>query len=58
MWNMGAPGGNKIKIWQNLQLVLVLHFDLPNPKWHLISVKCELPLEVCLLYQNIALYVK
>ena len=29
LWNMDAPVGNKVKIWQNN---LVPHFDQSNPK--------------------------
>ena len=56
---MHAPGGNKVKIWQNLQ---VLHF-YPHPfQGHAMSVKYEQPLDeltvqVLILYDhpNIAL---
>ena len=30
LWNMDAPGSNKVKIWQNLK-VHVLHFDPAPP---------------------------
>ena len=35
-------GGNKVKIWQNLQ---VLHFDSAPPQGLLMSVNCEQPLD-------------
>ena len=42
LWNKDAPDGNKVKIWQNLQ---VLHFDPTPPQGHVMSVKCELLLD-------------
>ena len=39
LWNMDAPGGNKVKYGKNLQ---VLHFDPAPPRGHVqMSVKCE-----------------
>ena len=43
LWNTDAPGGNKVKIWQNLQ---VLHFDPAPPQEQVMSVKCEKPSSV------------
>ena len=49
LWNMDAPGGNKVKISKSYILTP------PNPQGHVMSVKCEQPLDeltvqVSLLY--------
>ena len=53
--NMDDPIGNKVKIWQKS----LLHFDPapPHPQGHLMSVKCEEPIDeltvqVWLLYHH------
>ena len=63
LWNLDAPGGHKnSKYDKNLQ---VLHFDSARPQGHVISVKCEEPIDeltakfgYCMTTQtlNIALY--
>ena len=51
---MDAPGGNKVKIWQNFLSQILTP---PLPKRHVISGKCEQPLDeltvqICLLYDH------
>ena len=43
LWNTDAPGGNKIKIWQNLSKSYIL--TSPHLQRHVMSVKCEQPLD-------------
>ena len=55
LWNMDAPGGNKVKLWQ--KYLKVLHFDPAPPPGYVRSVKCEQPLDeltvqVWLLYDR------
>ena len=55
LWNTDAPGGNKVKIWQNLK---VLNFDPAHPQGHVMSVNCKqsldkLTVQVWLLYDCI-----
>ena len=38
LWNTDALGGNKVRIWKNLQ---VQHYDSAPPQGHVMSVKCE-----------------
>ena len=40
LWNTGAPRGNKVKIWQKSQIL-----TSPHPMGHVMSVKCEQPLD-------------
>ena len=52
--NTDAPNGNKVKIWQNLE---VPHFDPAPPQGHMMSGECEQPLDeltvqVWLLYDH------
>ena len=42
LWNIDAPGGNKVKIWQKS---LSYIFTLPHPQGHEMSVKCEQPID-------------
>ena len=54
LWNMDAPGGNRVKIWQNLCLTF---WPRPNLQGHGMSVKCEEPIDeltvqVWLLYHH------
>ena len=51
---MDAPDGNKVKLWQISKSYI---FTLPHPQGHVMSVKCEQPLDeltvqVCLLYDH------
>ena len=65
LWNMDAPVGNNVKIWENL---LVLHFDFrPHPKgkwcqWNVRSSKLNLQSKFgyCITTQslNIALHMQ
>ena len=41
LWNKDAPGGNKVNTWQNLSPT----FWTPPPKGHVMSGKCEQPLD-------------
>ena len=55
LWNMDAPHGNKVKLWQKFLSPTFL--PRPAPKGHMISVKCEQPLDeltvqVWLLYHH------
>ena len=56
LWNIVAPGSNKIKIWKNL---LVQYSNPAPPQGHVMSVKCEKPfklyeltVQVWLLYHH------
>ena len=53
--NTDAPGGNKVKLWQKSPKSYIS--TLPHPQGHVISVKCEQPLDeltvkVWLLYDH------
>ena len=39
---MWTPGGNIVKIWQNLK---ISHFDPAHPQGQVMSEKCEQPLD-------------
>ena len=42
LWNTDAPDGNKVKIWQkSLSYILTP----PHPQGHVMSVKCQEPLQ-------------
>ena len=55
LWNTYASSGNKVKIWQKSLSPKFWH--RPTPQGHVMSVKCEQPLDeltvkVLLLYDN------
>ena len=55
LWNTDAPGGNKVKLWQ--KSLSPTFWPRPTPQGHVMSVKCEQPLDeltvqVLLLYDH------
>ena len=43
LWNTDAPGGNQVEIWQKSPKSYIL--TQPHPKGHVMSVKCEEPID-------------
>ena len=38
LWNTDIPGSSKVKIWQNLQVLILA---MPHPQGHVMLMRCE-----------------